>query len=259
MHLIRVDLPAPLSPTRAITSPSRTSKSTSLSAWTEPNDLESPRIWRSGVSLTVTEYELVVGGGVRRRLHLVLRTRLAVLRELADADVALLQELVLEEPRVVRLRDRDDRQRDGRLLLAAVLAEPVDTRDLLVLDEGYGRSRCRIRFGRHVLVDRHRLPARDDVLHARGRRVLPRARDRIQVLRLQDRHHGPGDVVVRRDRAVDLVPGLRQHLREDRACVRGKPVGNELLRALLQLAALEQRVQNGVVPALEPERVLVGR
>src|SRR5262249_38647117 len=127
MHLIRVDLPAPLSPTRAITSPSRTSKSTSSRAWTEPNDLERPRIWRSGVSLTVTEY-----GRWRRpetpppRLTNLL---LAVLGELADADVALLQELVLEEPRVIRLRDRDDRQRDCRLLLAAVLAEPVDARD----------------------------------------------------------------------------------------------------------------------------------
>ena len=37
MHLISVDLPAPLSPTSAITSPCRTSKSTSVSASTEPN------------------------------------------------------------------------------------------------------------------------------------------------------------------------------------------------------------------------------
>ena len=36
------------------------------------------------------------------------------------------------------------------------------------------------------------------------------------------------------------------------------PVGHELLRALLQLACLEERVQDGVVAALEPERVLVG-
>src|SRR5262245_44604286 len=36
MHLISVDLPAPLSPTSAITSPFRTSKSTSVSACTEP-------------------------------------------------------------------------------------------------------------------------------------------------------------------------------------------------------------------------------
>src|SRR3954451_17542414 len=51
MHLISVDLPAPLSPTSAIVSPARTSKSTSFSAWTEPNDFETFRSSRSGVSL----------------------------------------------------------------------------------------------------------------------------------------------------------------------------------------------------------------
>src|SRR5918911_1295541 len=42
-HLISVDLPAPLSPTSAITSPSRTSKSTPRSACTEPKLFETPR------------------------------------------------------------------------------------------------------------------------------------------------------------------------------------------------------------------------
>ena len=52
-HLMRVVLPAPLSPTSAITSPSRTSKSTSVSACTDPYDFVIPRSWRSGgVSLT---------------------------------------------------------------------------------------------------------------------------------------------------------------------------------------------------------------
>src|SRR5689334_1358599 len=40
--LISVDLPAPLSPTRPTTSPSYTSKSTSVSALTAPNDLLMP-------------------------------------------------------------------------------------------------------------------------------------------------------------------------------------------------------------------------
>ena len=48
MHLMSVDLPAPLSPTSAITSPARTSKSTSVSAWTEPKRFDSSRISRSG-------------------------------------------------------------------------------------------------------------------------------------------------------------------------------------------------------------------
>ena len=43
MHLMRVDLPAPLSPTSAMTSPEATWKSTSKRAWTAPKDLETFR------------------------------------------------------------------------------------------------------------------------------------------------------------------------------------------------------------------------
>ena len=50
MHLISVDLPAPLSPTSAITSPDRTSKSTSSSALTDPKLLQMPRVSSVGVS-----------------------------------------------------------------------------------------------------------------------------------------------------------------------------------------------------------------
>ena len=52
MHLISVDLPAPLSPTSAMTSPAATWKSTSKSAWTAPKLLETPRSSRTGVSVT---------------------------------------------------------------------------------------------------------------------------------------------------------------------------------------------------------------
>src|SRR5204863_8663295 len=45
----------------------------------------------------------------------------------------------------------------------------------------------------------------------------------------------------------------------DRLCVRRQPEWHELLRALVELAALEQRVQNRVVAALEPKRVLIRR
>src|SRR3972149_2129063 len=55
-HLISVDLPAPLSPTSAIPSPLRTSKSTSESAWTDPNDFDRPRISRRGSSLMVAGF-----------------------------------------------------------------------------------------------------------------------------------------------------------------------------------------------------------
>src|SRR5262245_16250648 len=45
----RVDLPAPLSPTSATTSPSRTSKSTRSRAWTGPNLLLTPSTSSNGV------------------------------------------------------------------------------------------------------------------------------------------------------------------------------------------------------------------
>src|SRR6266487_3882388 len=97
-HLIKVDFPAPLSPTSAITSPFWTSKSTFESACTEPYDLEMPRSWRSPVSLTVgVSYH---NGGWRRlggaSILCLTRLLLAVLRELADADLAPLQPLVPE-------------------------------------------------------------------------------------------------------------------------------------------------------------------
>ena len=75
---------------------------------------------------------------------------------------------------------------------------------------------------------------------------------------LEVRDHSAGDVVVRRDDPVDLVVRLDQHLSEDRACVRREPVGDELLRPLRQLPALEEGIQDVVVAALEPLRVLVG-
>src|SRR5438445_7585639 len=64
-HLISVDLPAPLSPTRAMTSPARTSKSTSVSAWTEPKDFEMPRSSRMGVSFTGSPVLTTEGEGAQ--------------------------------------------------------------------------------------------------------------------------------------------------------------------------------------------------
>src|ERR1044072_360666 len=115
-HLIGVDLPAPLSPTSAITSPRRTSKSTSSSACTEPNVFVMPRSSRRGVSVTVARF-LTRWRGRRlgRRLPRGSFALLAVLLVLPDADLAPLQEPVREEPLVVRLRDPDDRDRVGRL------------------------------------------------------------------------------------------------------------------------------------------------
>src|SRR6185437_14681778 len=117
-HLISVDLPAPLSPTSAITSPARTSKSTSDSASTDPKVFVMPRSSRSGVSLIGMESCWRRPGG--RLQHRSREILLAVLLVGTDAHVALLQELVLEETGVVRLRDPDDGKGQGRLLLLAV-------------------------------------------------------------------------------------------------------------------------------------------
>src|ERR1044071_5573818 len=54
MHLISVDLPAPLSPTSAMTSPGATWKSTWYRACTAPKLFDTPRNSRIGLSLTST-------------------------------------------------------------------------------------------------------------------------------------------------------------------------------------------------------------
>src|SRR3954447_26713607 len=163
MHLMSVDLPAPLSPTSAITSPLFTSMSTPLSACTEPNDLVRFRSSRSGVSLIwVKSRWRRPEGRLQRSSREML---LAVLRVRADAHVALLQELVREEPLVVRLRDPDDRERESRLVLGAVLAETIALR-LLALQKRDGRSSGSICLIGDVLVDRSGLPAGEDVLDA---------------------------------------------------------------------------------------------
>src|SRR5581483_1848335 len=102
-HLISVDFPAPLSPTRAMTSPGRTSKSTPFSACTEPNDFVMSRSSRTGGVSLIRQSALEAPLGAPPTRYS--RVLLAVLRVGADADVALLQELVREEPLVVGLRD----------------------------------------------------------------------------------------------------------------------------------------------------------
>src|SRR5262245_39174691 len=69
MILISVDLPAPLSPTSATTSPAYTSKSTWSSACTAPKRLETPLVSSSGVrpATLVIRVTPLCGDGVVRR------------------------------------------------------------------------------------------------------------------------------------------------------------------------------------------------
>src|SRR4051812_29417063 len=110
MHLMSVDLPAPLSPTRAMTSPAATRKSTWYSAWTAPNRFETPRSSRTG-------WLSVIGSDPCLR---------AEIRVLAGADVLLLEEPVLERHVDVVLRDRDGVEQHRRDLAAAVVGLAVD-------------------------------------------------------------------------------------------------------------------------------------
>src|SRR6516165_12812896 len=60
------DLPAPLSPARAVTFPAGTSKLTSSSAWTAPNTLLTPRNSRSGPSSVIRAPPVASSGGIQR-------------------------------------------------------------------------------------------------------------------------------------------------------------------------------------------------
>src|SRR6187551_1378108 len=91
--LMSVDLPAPLSPTSATTSPAWTSKSTSVSASTAPNRFVTPFSSRSGRSA-----EAVV---TYRSLSLLTDpVLLASRRKCTCADVVRLPELVLDDRRL---------------------------------------------------------------------------------------------------------------------------------------------------------------
>src|SRR5581483_1749409 len=242
-HLISVDLPAPLSPTSAITSPLRTSKSASRSACTEPKLLEMLRSSRVGASGAFT------GRVVSRRRRPEGRLRriqvlLAVLLVLTDADLALLQEAFLEEERVVLLRDPDGRQQER--LRAADLRDLA--RHLLVLDERDRDVRGRLGLEADGLVDRPALPAGEDELDTRGRRVLAGQRNRLEAVGLQRGDHRTGETVVRREDAVDLVAVTGQHLVEDLAALDRVPVRPLIAGGcLLERPVLVERVQHRVV------------
>src|SRR5436853_328265 len=198
-HLISVDLPAPLSPTSAITSPSRTSKSTPWSACTEPKLFETSRSSRVGGFAFIRLFykRWSAPGGTPHRIDRLL----AVLRVLAVADLAALQEALLEEQLVVRFRDPDRGQQDR--LRAADLA--VHAGDRLALDDRDRGLRRGVRLLADRLVDGAALPAREDELHSGRRRILAGERDRLQAMRLQRRDHGACEPVVRGHHADHVV------------------------------------------------------
>src|SRR5207247_1198649 len=137
---ISVDLPAPLSPTSAMTSPAATSKSTSVSAWTEPKLFDRPRIERVGVTDVVVDMVSVDVWGAREGAPHD-RSRLAVLGVRPDADLVALEEAVSDEQLPVRLRDRLRRQEQRRHVPLAVEGRLPARGDRLALEQGVGDLR----------------------------------------------------------------------------------------------------------------------
>src|SRR5689334_20612391 len=176
IDLIIVDLPAPLSPTSAMTSPASTWKSTPLSAVTAPKRLKTPFSSSRACPLTT-----VLSSGLREGASCA-PSQLPVVRldpcaaaegcVLPDADVAALEEAVLDDRVLdVGLGHRDRGQQDRRGLRTLVVDRAVGLRGLAL------RQRNRERRGRvglllDGLVDRHALLTREDVLDALRRRVL---------------------------------------------------------------------------------------
>src|SRR5436190_19206783 len=111
--LIIVDLPAPLSPTSAMTSPESTWKSTPASAVTAPKRLKTPFSSSRGCPLIDSPLATRRGrrGAPSRHRWLAADSGLLAQRGvLPDTDVARLQEAVLDHRVVdVRLRHRDRR------------------------------------------------------------------------------------------------------------------------------------------------------
>src|SRR3954471_5485129 len=261
MHLMRVDLPAPLSPTRAMTSPRETWKSTSYRACTAPKLFETPFSSKMGVSVTLSTPPPgpVDGGGPpaggpgRRRgaaeaaprsPSCLADARLRAQRGvLADADLTGLQEAVVEDHLDVVLGDRLRGQQHGRDVTRSVVRLAVDEARLGLFARGQRNGQLGGRVGLLLdrLVDGHALVAGEDVLDPLRRRVLPGDRELLELARLDRRDGRVAQAVVGGEHAVDLVVGLLQHLLEDRQRLLVVPVGHGLIGDLRGLARAVQR------------------
>src|SRR4051794_29937329 len=135
---MRVDLPAPLSPTSATTSPAWTSKSTSVRASTAPNRFVTPLISRSGRS----EAAVAVDTYCSPLLALADAVLGARGLERTGAHVVRLPEPILDDGSGdVVGGDCRDRQLDRRNVDRAVVLGRRGISRLLALDESDGPGR----------------------------------------------------------------------------------------------------------------------
>src|SRR3954452_5191239 len=249
--LIRVDLPAPLSPTSAVTLPASTLMFTPLSTSTGPKLL---RMSRSSMIGTATGRSSPVHRGlpVRQRLLVVAGTgrvdadRVARDRRPPGCPVVLLDALLRAERRDVALADvgdvgvpvvedllhvvggDDDRRLgDERRAVVGLLVHaglvPVQQ-----LDGEVGRG---LRLELERLVDRAGLLAEQDVLQGGGAGVLAADRHRLAVL-VEHRDDARGVGVVGRPDGVDVAAERGVGLLEERAGLGAVPGGLGLERRL---------------------------
>src|SRR6201996_6802595 len=237
--LIRVDLPAPLSPTRAVTLPAGMVRLMSLSAWTGPKFLPTPRSSSSGASSPGRSAGLVGAAGDGARLPVAGRAPSAALgvvtkhvRSGADdgsaswRDVVGLavrsvatstqllgrDELVLDHGVVhVRRRDplrRQQHRRDGGLGLR-VGGGTVGQRRRRLLPGAQVHGQRGGGLGLQVdrLVGGTALVTGQDVLQADQGRVLPGDREGLglDAQRLQVVDDRRGVLVVRHQHRVDVL------------------------------------------------------
>src|SRR4051812_4685374 len=212
MHLTNVDLPAPLSPTSAVTSPGYTARETSRRTCTGPKLLLIPRTSSRGVAVTVF---LSQGRGRwwRRAARSppppgsLLDAGLGALgRVVAGAQLSCRDEAVVEDDLHVVLGDRNRVEQDRwDVLLGVRVGDLAGDGLLLPLGERDRELRRRVGLLLDRLVDRHALVAGEDVLQALHRRVLTGDRyGAVELLLLQHRDRRVAEAVVRGQDAFDV-------------------------------------------------------
>src|SRR3954451_16817619 len=264
-HLISVDLPAPLSPTRAMTSPAETWKSTSCRAITAPKCFDTPRSSWTGVSVTeVFSSSRRVqprGGGGRPGVRRGRESEAGVgagRGHLTGADLLLLGEVRLAEVVLDVVLGHGDGLLEVRRHVLLAVVDRARHRGLLALGQSDGDLGGRVGLLLDRLVDRHALVAHDDVLDALERRVLAGDRDLLELALLQSGDRRVAEAVVGGQHTVDLVVGLLEHLLEDGQRLLVVPVRHRLIGDLLEASVVELRLQHAVIALLEQCGVVVG-
>src|SRR5258706_3366959 len=256
MALMSVDLPAPLSPTSAATSPAWTSKSTSVRASTAPNRFVTPLTSRSGRSGAAVAEAVVTLSLFLLLLDPELLARSGVG---ARADLRRRPVLVGDNRRLDRVgHDRFDRDLERRDVDLAVVLGRVRVRPLLALEQVNGPLRGRRSQRLDRLVDRHVLVSDEDPLDAGQLGVLARRRP--------GRRSNSG-ALHRRDCATSgaVIGGVDANETvladcADRLVHLGLRLGGRPVRRVVLLCNLEAALVDDAVSALlEQLRVVVRR